>query len=251
MAVKKNERRTLYVPFDRMETREEGEKRYITGIIPYDSLSENMGGYREVIRRGAFSKTIQEADIRCLWNHNTQYVCGRNKSGTLFIEERDAGLCFECILPDTTWAEDLYRSIARRDVTGISFGFGVVKERWTFDESRKLDMRELLEIRLFEISVGVAFPAYPAADASVSTRDISDGNEIDFSVVTKVLSLREDKNDYTINDADAGEIRNIIGVLQSLLPEESRGVRESKPAEDVTCEQRERDLALLELEAAE
>ena len=72
-----------------LEVREEEGKRHITGVIPYDSQSEDLGGFREVIRKGAFRKTLLEGDARCLWAHNTQYVLGRRSAGTLTFDDRD------------------------------------------------------------------------------------------------------------------------------------------------------------------
>ncbi len=250
MKKKKTEIRSFTLDSIKIETREEDEKLYLSGIIPFDSMSENMGGFREVIRSGAFTKTLQERDIPCLWNHDTRYVCGRNKNGTLTAEERAVGLAFECQLPDTSWARDLYQSVARRDVPGISFGFVPVKERWTYDEARKFDMRELLEVRLLEISVGVTFPAYPAAETTASKREFEEG-EMDYSVINKIKQLRESKNDYVISDADAEELRSIACEIESLLGEKrSRAENETEPDEESTRECRERELALLELESA-
>jgi uncharacterized protein len=241
----------------KMETREENGKRHIAGVIPYDSMSEEMYGFREIIRKGAFTKSLQEGDIRCLWNHDTQKVCGRSKADTLTLEDREDGLHFDDELPATSWSADLFESVSRRDAPGVSFGFQTVKDRWTYDETGNgTDQRELLEVRLFEVSVGVAFPAYPESGCTASTRSLAQEAGINLDIVGKVLSLRKYRTDYICSDADAAEIRNIIGSLQKLLPDgkpaagtESRTIVPDKPDEKSTCEARERDLALLELEA--
>ncbi len=247
--------RMLTVRSIKLETREDKEtgKCYISGFIPYDSMSENLGGFIEIIRRGAFSKSLQEADIRCLWTHDTQHVCGRSKNGTITFEDRSDGLYFEDELPKTSWASDLSESVTRGDTPGVSFGFQTVKDRWTYDEDAGTATRELLEVKLLEVSVGVAFPAYSETNSSVSTRELAQDAGINLDVIGKVLSLRKYKTDYTCSDTDAKEIRSIITNLEKLLPdkkpdEESRSTQNNKP-EISTCEERERDLALLEMEA--
>src|SRR5437879_2428092 len=90
----------------------------------FNSLSGNLGGFVEVIRPGAFKRTLAEgADIRCLFNHNEDLVLGRSTSGTLRLWEDEVGLQFECDLPNTTVANDLYESIQRKDIDQCSFGF--------------------------------------------------------------------------------------------------------------------------------
>ena len=76
----------------------------------FDSWSEELGGnspFREKVVKGAFEETIQVDDIRALFNHDPNYVLGRNKAGTLTLEEDDKGLKVKIIPPNTTWAKDL------------------------------------------------------------------------------------------------------------------------------------------------
>lgn len=138
---------------------EDGESGKIVGYAAvFDKLSEPMFGFRERIRRGAFRKTVKDgADVRALWNHNADYVLGRTKSGTLALKEDEHGLHVEIDPPATQWANDFRESIRRGDVSQMSFGFQVVKEKWSGEEE---PIRELLEVKLFDVSP-VTFPAYP------------------------------------------------------------------------------------------
>jgi HK97 family phage prohead protease len=130
----------------------------------FNSPSEDLGGFRETIRPGAFRKTIKEGDIRALWNHDANYVLGRKSAGTLTLREDDHGLAFEVTPPDTQWARDLLTSIERRDVTQMSFAFSAIRDKWAQGDGAQT--RELLEVRLFEVSP-VTFPAYPATEANL------------------------------------------------------------------------------------
>lgn len=144
-----------------------GDKRQIVGYAAvFNKMSEDLGGFREVIKPGTFKKTIQEADIRALFNHDPNYVLGRNKSGTLRLEENSKGLKVIIDPPKTHWADDLMESMSRGDITQMSFGFQTVKDSWIEEEGKEL-LRELREVRLFDVSP-VTYPAYP--DTKVGLR---------------------------------------------------------------------------------
>src|SRR4030095_6031440 len=87
------------------------------------------GLFRERIAPGAFRKTIREADVRALFNHNPDYVLGRNRAGTLDMREDKHGLAVDIEPPDSQWARDLMVSMKRGDISQMSFGFRPVK--WT------------------------------------------------------------------------------------------------------------------------
>lgn len=241
-----------------LEVREEGGKRYISGFIPYDSLSEDLGGFREVIRPGAFKKTLAEGDARCLWAHNTQYVLGRRSAGTLTFEDGEDGLRFDCKLSSCSWANDVYETVSRRDAPGVSFGFYVIKDAWTRAEGKKPNLRELLEVNLLEVSVGVAFPAYPGSDSKTDTRDIFGQAGIDLDEIAGILE-RTGGKEHSCGDADCGAVRSAIAALERLLPEvQEPEARKGEPEESTrgkpeesTFSARERELDLLEAELLE
>src|SRR5215472_6397876 len=62
----------------------------------YDKLSDDLGGFRERIAPGAFSRALREGhDVRCTFNHDSNHVLGRTSSGTLNIFEIPKGLGFK------------------------------------------------------------------------------------------------------------------------------------------------------------
>lgn len=131
----------------------------------FDSLSEDLGGFRERIAPGAFAKTIQSGDVRALWNHDANIVLGRNKSGTLRMSEDSAGLYYECDAPDTQLVRDMVMSpIARGDVNQCSFGFRTISDKWAKVDGEWL--RTLLEVELFDVSP-VTYPAYASTDVGL------------------------------------------------------------------------------------
>jgi hypothetical protein len=141
-----------------------GDVPHIKGVSPvYETMSEDLGGWREIIHRGAFTKSIQENDIRATWNHDTGRILGRVKSGTLKLDEREDGVHYD-ILPPTS-AGDIIESISRGDVDQASFGFRAVKDQF-LEEADGLVVRHIYEGRLFTIDP-CAIPAYAAATSEV------------------------------------------------------------------------------------
>ena len=148
-----------------------GRRMRIAGhAAVFDSTSQDLGGFVERIAPGAFRKTLREADVRALFNHDPNLVLGRTGAGTLRLAEDRSGLAYEVELPDTTVGRDLAVSIERGDVTQSSFGFRAIADRWTRTEDGT-PLRTLTEVSLHNGDVSpVTFPAYLATD--VATRAV-------------------------------------------------------------------------------
>lgn len=143
----------------------EGEQRKIVGYAAvFDTLSVPLWGFQEKIRKGAFAKTIGEADVRALFNHDENLVLGRNKAGTLKLWEDDTGLGIEILPPDTQFARDLIVTMERGDVDQMSFAFRVLREEWSHTPEQEI--RTLVEVELRDVSP-VTFPAYTDTVAQV------------------------------------------------------------------------------------
>lgn len=168
------ERRTLEASELRVQAGENGSGPVIRGYAAvFGQWSENLGGFREQIRPGAFAKTIREGDVRALWNHDRLHVLGRTKNQTLRLREDDHGLLIEVDPPDSQWAQDAVTSIERGDVDQMSFGFKTIREEWGSEPSEDGEgyeaRRTLVEVRLIEVSP-VTFAAYPQTTVQVRER---------------------------------------------------------------------------------
>lgn len=157
------------------EVRADGEAPRISGhAAVFNSRSEELaGGFREEIAPGAFKKTLQESDIRAIWNHDTNIVLGRKKAGTLTLSEDERGLAVEITPPETQLVRDMVMEPIRRgDVDQMSFAFRTVRDSWDVDRTTKPEtiVRTLHEVRLYEVSP-VTFPAYPQTDVSARALD--------------------------------------------------------------------------------
>lgn len=147
-----------------LSIRAEGDGMTFNGYAAvFNSPSEPLP-WRETIRPGAFKRSLKnQRNIRMFLNHNTDVVLGSTKSKTLRLAEDEVGLRVEADLPDTTAGRDLSTLMQRGDVDSMSFGFQVIKDEWSADYNE----RELVEIRLFEVSPITSWPAYPATSAFV------------------------------------------------------------------------------------
>jgi HK97 family phage prohead protease len=133
----------------------------------FDSWSETLGGifpFKEIVRKGTFTETIKLDDIRALFNHDPNFVLGRNKAGTLELEEDEIGLRVVITPPDTSWANDLIKNLRRGDISQMSIGFIVLEDTWGTQDG--IDIREIKKVQLFDVSI-VTYPAYTQTDVGV------------------------------------------------------------------------------------
>ena len=176
----------------RVEPAEDNQRKIVGYAAVFNVLSEPLWGFREKIRKGAFTKTIGEANIVALFNHNEDMILGRNKAGTLKLAEDDIGLAIEILPPETQSAKDLMISMERGDISQMSFSFRVVREEW--DHMPAEEIRTLVEVELRDVSL-VVFPAYPQTIATVrslsetlSRLDIASMTEADVQLLEQLLS---------------------------------------------------------------
>ncbi len=150
----------------RSEVDGEGDQKpMIDGIAAvYNEIYVNeFWGFREQLVPGCFTETLKDCDCRALFNHNPDYVLGRNTSGTLRLIDSEGGLRFVVEPPDTQWAKDLQVSMKRGDINQCSFGFEIVEE--DVDKSDpKMPLFTIKKVRLHDVSV-VTFPAYQTTSA--------------------------------------------------------------------------------------
>lgn len=146
----------------------------ITGYAAvFDSLSEDLGGFREIIRPGAFHNALtQHDDVRGLVNHEVGQLLGRTSSGTMRLREGKRGLRYTIDDPETTASRDVIKQIARGDMSGSSFSFLLREgpddaDLWRLDGDDMM-IREVFDVRLFDVGP-VTFPAYLKTDTDATT----------------------------------------------------------------------------------
>lgn len=210
------------------------ERRHVTGLeirdvngaprirghaAVFNSPSEDLGGFIEIIAPGTFTNALRVDDVRALFNHDSNYVLGRTKAGTLALTEDERGLVDEITPPDAPWARDLVASIRRGDIDGQSFQFRTVRDRWETREGK--NFRTLLEVRLYDVGP-VTFPAYPETD--VQARALVAATGVDDSALAGpalLHALVRAERQLPAAPGDARAIAGAIARLQAVKPAES------------------------------
>jgi uncharacterized protein len=220
MDKKEIERRCLIAAELRVE---DGDSPKITGYAAvFDTWTDIGGMFREKVAPGAFKKSLKEADVRALWNHDPNYVLGRNKAGTLNMKEDDKGLRVEIDPVDSSWSRDLLKSMSRGDVNQMSFGFIVNAADDDYEESTRV----LRDVSLFDVSV-VTYPAYPTTTAQVrsafqkeETEEVSEPDPMD-----DIIARLKSKENLT------EEHREIVKQYLPSEPVENHSEAEPEPVE--------------------
>lgn len=206
-----------------IRTDDAGVTRIIGHPVVYNRWSQDLGGFRERVMHGAATKTIGEADIRVLLNHDPNFILGRNKAGTATFADTASALKMDCVPPDTQMVRDLVIvPMQRGDLTQMSFAFRTIADQWREPSEAivkdGLWERDVLEFAMYDASV-VTFPAYLQTDAAVrDSLGLLEGLAgLDFRALTACLTRLE--RGIPITDADAGLLTGSIAALRSYLPD--------------------------------
>lgn len=158
------ERRTSILDLELRAIDGDAEKPMIVGYAAvFNQLSDDLGGFREQIAPGAFTKALGN-DIRALFNHDANIILGRTRSKTLRLSEDQKGLRIEIDPPNTATARSVVEALRRGDISQMSFGFRTIKDKW--DNVAGKVVRTLIDLDLFDVSP-VTFPAYPQTEVAL------------------------------------------------------------------------------------
>ena len=137
----KNQIEVRYLNFwdSKLEYRGEGDnkKPYMVGhAAVFNTLSENLGGFRELIHANAFDDVLED-DVQILLNRDENEILASTKSGTLNLSIDDKGLRYELEIPNTTAGRDLLVYLERGDVTEVYSGFEIAEDNWDKSSLRR------------------------------------------------------------------------------------------------------------------
>lgn len=161
----------------------------------FRSLSQDLGGFVEQVNQGAFTKTLQESDVRALFNHDPNMPLGRNKANTVELSQDASGLYYRITPPDTSYARDLMVSMERGDVNQSSFSFSTIEDGWSLTPEN-FPLRSLVQVQLYDVGP-VTFPAYLGADsglgrsaalAGLSKRSGLEIEELDDEAIRRIVT---------------------------------------------------------------
>ena len=180
--------------FQLEERKDDKEPRMTGHAAVFNEITKIGSFFREQVAPGAFKQSIKDDDVRALFNHDPNFVLGRNVSGTLRMKEDDKGLAIEIDPPQTQFANDLMTLMKRGDISQMSFAFQVLGEMWEENED-ELPLRTLNKLRLFDVSP-VTFPAYEGTDIGVRSRDAWKGSQSAYRIIQARRSLTLRRRNY-------------------------------------------------------
>ena len=163
-----------------VEIREEGGTRRIAGYAAvFNSLSHNLGGYREKIHPTAFDRSLREVqDGKRTVSARVQHdgglsTVGSTANGSLLLSRDAKGLKYEIVAPpDTSAGRDIVTLVAGGYINKSSFAFSLPDPtsnmRWDFTTNPPT--REILDLDLIDVAP-VDGPAYEAT--SVEARALA------------------------------------------------------------------------------
>jgi HK97 family phage prohead protease len=152
------------------------------GIRGYAAVYDQVA-YGEVVRSGAFDKTVSEQDdVRFLVNHDGVPIA-RTKSGTIDLSLDKKGLIADApdLDPANPTVAELVSAMGRGDIDQMSFAFSPMRWSEYLDEETDQYVFELLEVRLWDVSV-VTYPWYDETSAELeldrALRALHDGRPL-------------------------------------------------------------------------
>lgn len=154
-------------PIAKLELRTDDEGRpMLEGYATVYDYPYEVGGFTEVIARGAGAKTAKDGDIRLLVNHDgVPLARSKGGQGTLRLESDDIGLRVSASLdPSNPTAAEVISALQRGDMDQMSFAFRAIDQDWDGDT------RTIREFKGYDVSV-VTYPANPATVVKLRSDD--------------------------------------------------------------------------------
>lgn len=214
--MEKQEKRDMFSEELRAVRAEDGKGKIEGYAAVFGKYSEDLGGFREKIKPGAFTESLKDSDARALFNHDPNIVLGRESSGTLKLTEDKKGLHMSVTPPDTQRAEEIMASIQRGDITQQSFGFTIAEDKWSTSEKYG-EVRTITRIgRLFDVSP-VTFAAYPDTKVALRSREIwrkNNGPSLDIEVDD------DEKPSLELSKADSKDLLTQVDNIQKKYGED-------------------------------
>ncbi len=132
-------------------------------VVPYNSPSTDLGGFREVYSPGCFSDGGLDADPCVFLNHDETLILGRQSSNARFYDA-GIGIRCDCDLPNVSYADDLLVLMRQKIITQSSAGFWILRFHW---EERNGQRYRVIDKALLREAAPVSIPAYKSSTATV------------------------------------------------------------------------------------
>lgn len=180
------ERRFTSVP---VEIRAAAKDKLTIGgyAAKFDRMSQNLGGFVEVIRSGFFNKSRGDGwpGVLARHNHDDNLLLGTTGAGTLRLAIDEIGLDYSVDLPQTRM--DVYELVQRQDVRQSSFAFIAFEDDWSTSD-QGFPLRSLISGRLIDVA-SVNTPAYE--DTSTGLRSLANKFHADLEEVRSMAASND------------------------------------------------------------
>lgn len=233
------------------------DKRIVKG---YGSAFDVLDSDYDVIRRGAFAKSIQERGVNSsgnrriahLRNHDWEHQIGK----FLELEEDEYGLRFVAQLGRSTKGSDALLDYQDGILREHSIGFNYVQDKIKFIEQSDLNDGghwEVTEVKLWEIS-GVTFganeftPVIEAAKSGKTTEAIDKYNQLE-NAFLKAIKNGKGTDERLINlearFKQLQELRNSLFVVKSSIKDTLKADKPNHKGENSDLQKKELFLKLI------
>jgi len=143
----------------------------------FNSLSDDLGGFRELLEPGAFRGALRGTpDVRLLFNHDMNRVMARTTAKvdgkpSLELREDKSGLHVWAVVTPRMWVDDLAIEMAGGLIDQMSFAFDIKEEGgddWAVAEDGTVvrTIRQDGVDTLYDVSV-VTYPAYASTEVAM------------------------------------------------------------------------------------
>jgi HK97 family phage prohead protease len=176
-----------------------GEQARIGGYAAmFTKVSQNLGGFVEVVERSFFNKSRGDGwpDVLCRYNHDDNMLLGTTGAGTLRLSLDDTGLDYNVTPPQSR--ADVVELVQRGDVRKSSFAFRVPTggEDWGLSD-QGYPMRHLVTGQLVDVAP-VNVPAY--LDTSAALRSLAVKMDADVEEVRSLADANDLRRFFTRTD---------------------------------------------------
>jgi uncharacterized protein len=148
----------------------------------FNSRSQNLGGYYEMLADGCFTPALEDPDLECysLFNHEASRLLGVTTNGSVRVSQDKKALNQETDLDGSTEdARSMAAHVATGRITRMSFAMYVAPDGSEWSEDKNNDViRTVTKVsRLADVSP-VTYAAYDAANIGMRSMFGSETNAI-------------------------------------------------------------------------
>lgn len=205
-----------------IDYRTEADSRKIEGVsIVFNALSNDLGGFREMIVPEAVEGVIEQSDIFFLYNHTSDrgfLARSKNGAGSLTTEIREDGVHFSFDAPRTSLGDEVLEYLRRGDVNQCSFAFAVDTDKWE-KQSDGTYIRTITKFkRLYDMSL-VDTPAYSQTSACARFAEIKEEERLENE---RLMKEAEERTAQEAADAKARldeYYSNLLNENKDYMPE--------------------------------